>query len=409
MKKKLLILFFALALNFSFAQETTVNLSLGAGYANEVYYKLSSQTETIFDASSWDVAFLRTDPFNHGVRINDGIGTLVFEASNNPADWNSIDINDEALWTPLYNDDTNWDNGAFMQGSATFGWGEYNPVNHHIEGAIIFVLKYTNGTYRKFFIEDYFDEYTFRYATWNGSNWVNEQTVTIDNANNPNNRYNYYSLEDDQEVVAEPALADWDFVFRKYDTFLDPPGQYYNVTGTLQNPTVTVAQNEETGSADPNGLTYSEEINIIGYDWKEFTGSWTVYSDQKYYVRYADNSVYRLYFTDFGGSTTGNLTMVFEDVSDLLGFEEVAEGVSFGMYPNPSNGMVNIIYDVTSSSDSNGIEVYNLAGSKVYSAEANSANGFYNKTLNLSELSSGVYLVTFTSGTQTVTKKLIIK
>src|SRR5690606_30515641 len=316
MKKLLQIAAIALTGIIAQAQQTNVTLSMGAGYANEVYYKLSSGETNTYEAESWDIAFLRVNPMNTGIRINDGIGIQVFEAADSPSDWNSIDVADEASWTPLYNDETNWDNGAFMQGSATYGWGEYNPISHHVEGTIIFVLKYANGTYRKFINEDYFNGYTFKYATWNGSAWVDETTTTVSNTSNPNNRYNYYSLENNAEVVAEPAIDSWDFVFKKYVSEI-APDTFYIVTGALHNPNVTVAQNEEpTGDANPNGQNYSEEINTIGYDWKTFdNGIYVINTDMAYYVKYDENTVYRLVFESFDGTSTGNLSFNFEDVS----------------------------------------------------------------------------------------------
>ncbi len=410
MKRLILSIAMAVFAGSLTAQEVTVNTSMGAGYDTEVYYKLSTETETTFSSASWDIAFLRNDNLNHGIRVNDGISIEVFEASNNPADWSSIDVADEASWTPLYNSDTVWNNGAFMQGSATYGWGEYNPVTHHIEGSVIFVLKYADGTYRKFINEDYFGGYTFKYATWDGTNWSADTMETVSNSGNPDNRYNYYSLQNSQEVVSEPAESDWDFVFRRYTTFLDPPGQYYVVSGTLHNSNITVAQNEETGTPDPNDLSYLEEMNTIGYDWKAFTGVWTIDSDQKYYVKYDESTVYRLYFTDFEGSSNGNLTFVFEEVSDLLGFEDVSEEVSFGVYPNPSKDkIVQLIYDInTAFSEENQIDIYDLNGRRVFYSNASNNKGFYNKTLNLSALQSGMYVLTFTSGSKTISKKLIL-
>lgn len=412
MKKILQIAAIALTGIMTQAQQTNVTLSMGAGYADEVYYKLSSEETNTYEAASWDIAFLRISPMDIGIRVNDGIGIQVFEAANNTADWNNIDIADEASWTPLYNDDTNWDNGAFMQGSASYGWGEYNPVTHHVEGTIVFVLKYANGTYRKFINEDYFNGYTFKYATWNGSAWVGETTTTVSNSSNPNTRYNYYSLENNEEVVAEPAIGSWDFVFRKYNTFLDPPGENYIVTGTLHNPNVTVAQNEEpTGDANPNGQNYSEEINTIGYDWKTFNGAgYDVNTDMAYYVKYDANTVYRLVFESFDGSSTGNLSFNFEDVSNLLGLENISEGVTFGMYPNPSKDkIVNVIYNLKNSvSQENSISIYNIQGQLVHTSKVDSNNGFFNKTLDLSALQSGMYVVQFTSGKNNISKKLIL-
>ena len=411
MKKALQIAAFAIITLTATAQQTNVTLSMGANYANEVYYKLSSAETNTYTAASWDIAFLRNDNFNHGIRINDGIGIQVFEAANSVSDWNNINVADEASWTPLYNDDTNWDNGAFMQGSATYGWGEYNPANHHISGSIIFVLKYADGTYRKFINEDYFGAYTFKYATWSGSAWVGETTKTVSNTNNPDNRYNYYSLKNNNEVVAEPAENAWDMVFTKYVTDLGG-GMFYGVTGALHNPNVTVAQNDEpTGNGNPNGLDYSEEINIIGYDWKTFNGAgYDVNSDMAYYVKYDVSTVYRLEFSTFEGSSNGNLSFNFEDVSDLLGLEDISEGVTFGMYPNPSTDkLVNVVYDLKKTvSQENNISVYNIQGQLVHTSKVETNNGFFNKTLDLSALSSGMYVVQFTSGKNSISKKLIL-
>lgn len=410
---KKLLQFAAIALTgiMAQAQQTNVTLSMGSGYANEVYYKLSSEEINSYPSESWDIAFLRENSQNIGIRVNGGKGIQVFEAADSASDWNSIDVADEASWTPLYNDETNWDNGAFMQGSATYGWGEYNPISHHVEGTIIFVLKYANGTYRKFINEDYFNGYTFKYATWNGSAWVGETTTTVSNTSNPNNRYNYYSLENNTEVVAEPAIDSWDFVFKKYVSEI-APDTFYIVTGALHNPNVTVAQNEEpTGDANPNGQNYSEEINTIGYDWKTFdNGIYVINTDMAYYVKYDENTVYRLVFESFDGTSTGNLSFNFEDVSDLLGLETISEGVTFGLYPNPSKDkMVNIVYDMKNAvSQNNTISVYNLQGQLVYNTNVDTNNGFFNKTLDLSALQNGMYMVQFTSGKNNISKKLIL-
>lgn len=407
--KKLLLSAILLATSLMYAQET-VNISMGAGYTNEVYYKLDSQAETIFTASSWDIAFLRNSNVNVGVRVNDGIGINVYQVANTPAGYNTVNVTDQSNWTELTNSDTSWNQGAFMNASATYGFGEYNPITNTVEGSIVFVLEYADGTFRKFFIESYFGAYDFKYATWDGAAWSLDTNSTVANTTNPENIYNYYSLQNGEEVVAEPAEEDWDFVFRKYTTFLDPPGQFYNVTGVLHNPNVTVAQNEETGPANPNGLTYLEEMNTIGFDWKSFTGAWEIDSDQKYYVKYNDNSVYRLYFTDFEGTSSGNLTFEFEDVSGLLGFESITENVSFGMFPNPSSdGRLTILYEnLATTSATNTIRIFAMSGAEVFTAKFSNNSGLFNKTLDLSSLQSGIYMVAFKSGDTTVTKKLIL-
>ncbi|EDM45563.1 hypothetical protein SCB49_07137 [unidentified eubacterium SCB49] len=410
--KKIILSAVLLATTIINAQEA-VTVSMGAGYTDEVYVDLSNQTTNSYEAANWDIAFLRENPQDMGIRVNDGVGIQVFEVANDPSAFDTVDVANEASWNPLYNDDTNWDNGAFMQGSATYGWGEYNPVTHVVEGSVVFVLKYADGTYVKFINEAYAAGYTFRFATWSGTAWVNETTQTVSNDDNPDTRYNYFSLINNEAVIAEPAIDAWDFVFRKYTTFLDPPGQYYPVTGALHNPNVTVAQNDETaGAGDPNTLDYLEEINTIGYDWKTFGGTgYDVNSDVAYYVKKSESTVFRVVFTEFEGSSTGNITFNLENVSDLLGFESVTEQVSFGMYPNPTaDGQVTIVFENnTTVLEDNVVKIYAMDGSQVFATSVTNNNGFYNKTLDVSILQSGVYMVAFQSGPATITKKLIIK
>ena len=408
--KKILLTAFAIATTLCTIAQETIDVSMGAGYTSEVYYKLDTQTAITFQADSWDVAFLRNDDFNLSVRVNDGIDIKVFEVANTPEQYGSVDVSNQNDWVELVNGNTNWEDGAFMQGSATFGFGEYNPATNHVEGTIIYVLQYDDGSYRKMIIEDYFGAYTFKYATWDGSTWSSDTTATVANTSNPDNRYNYYSLQNNQEVVAEPSEDNWDFVFRKYTSFINPPGQNYVVSGALHNPNVTVAQNQETSDADPNGLDYLEEINTIGYDWKSFTGTWNIDSDQKYYVKYDNNTVYRMYFTDFGGSASGDLSFVLQDVTDLLGFESVGENLSFGMYPNPSlDGTITIVYEnKNTTAVTNTIRIYAVNGAQVYETTTLNNNGFFNKQLDLSFLDSGMYVLQFDSGNTTISKKLIL-
>jgi hypothetical protein len=417
MKRTLHFLTFVLISATSFAQETVVNLSMQPSYTDQVYYKLSTETATSFTANSWDIAFLRTSSYDFGMRVNSGIGIEVFEAASTTADYNTVDVANETNWTPLYNSETTWSGGAFEQGSATYGFGEYNPVTHGVDGTIVFVLKYADGTYRKFINESYAAGYTFKYATWDASTstWSADQTITIPNTNNPENKYNYYSLQNNAEVVAEPAISDWDFVFTKYATDYYGDGTlYYPVTGTLHSDEVTVAQNDEpTGMSSNPTLTYSTDINTIGYDWKTLNASYTydINSNQAYYVKYADDTVYRFYFSAFGGSSTGDITLNFENVTSALSIETINDTVSFGIYPNPSTDKkINLIYDVEAlSSNKNEVSIFSIAGKKVFQTNLNSNPGFFNTSLDLSSLVDGVYVLQFTSGNQSITKKLILK
>jgi len=412
MKSKLQFLTLTLLLSlYTYAQETTVNLSMETAYVNQVYYKLSTETQTDFKANSWDIAFLRISSFEQGMVVNDAIGISVFEAGSN-TEWDAIDIANEADWTQLYNSDTERVNGAFMKGSATYGWGEYNVATHLVTGTVVFVLKYTDGSFKKFICEQYGAGYSIKYASWNGTSWGEDVTAEILNANNENNNYNYYSLQNNEEVVAEPAATDWDIVFRQYVTNVGG-GLMYPVTGVLQGDNVEVAQ--VVAESDTTDLTYTIDINTIGYDWKSLnynTEAFDVDSAIHYYVKDVDGNIFKLYFTKFGGTETGDVEFVFEDITSTLNTEDIAEDISFGIYPNPVNTdkKINVIFDVNAvKQDNNTIEIYSLSGRQVYKTTLSNATGFYNKQIDVSNFNAGVYMLKFTAGNATKTKKIIIQ
>lgn len=414
--KKRILLFAAILFGFTLnAQVVAGSVTMDAGYANQVFYKLSNQATNAYPHASWDVAFLRTSNFVFATRVNEAKGIQIFEASSNITDWATIDVANEAAWTPLHNSETEWDLGAIDNGSGTYGWGEYNPATHHVNGSVIFVFKDAN-TYRKFKIDDFFGGYTFTYATWNGATWSSDTTVTLSNATNPSNRFNYYSFENNASVIAEPAVTDWDLIFTKYKTDYFGDGSFFqDVTGVMHHPDVKVAVNIEPENV-PNtaNLSFIADINAIGYDWKTFNVAnftYTINTDKAYYVKHANGTVYRLVFASFAGSSSGVITFNYEDVTALLGTQNFANKVSFGIYPNPSTDKkINIVYDLPSgNSDKNTVSVYSSTGAKVYEQVIGATSGFFNQEIDLGNLNNGIYVLKFESGNHVTSKKIVLQ
>ncbi len=410
MKKTILFIFLAVCISIQAQQN--IDITMGGQYVNNVYFKLSDESSLAMPANSWDIAFLRTSAMDHGIRVNDNIGIQVFEASNTPSDWASIAVSQESSWTQLYNSDTDWQDGAFMQGSATYGWGEYDFSSHHIQGTIIFVLKYTDGTYRKFICEDYFGGYTIKYATWDGSAWSADQTAIVMNTTNPTHSFNYYSLQNDQQMLAAPEDTAWDLVFTRYTTDLGG-GTYYLVSGCLHKAGIEIAENDEpTGaSVDLSGLNYSSEMNIIGYDWKSFNGSgFDIDTEKAFYVKTEDNEYYRISFTAFGGSGTGEVSFTSENVSASLSVDEFST-LSLGVFPNPSidRNLTLVLDGSIRSGLKTNVSLYSALGQKVYHKEISYQGGFYQKELNLDGLTSGVYVLVYESGDSKMTQKVVLQ
>ncbi|MBB6329435.1 hypothetical protein HNP24_000385 [Chryseobacterium sediminis] len=400
-----------------------VNMTMGSGYQNRVFVDLADGNMVSQPANTWDVAFYRNSNYAFGSRINDAKDIEVFTASTNLADWDNISISNEASWgDPLYNPDqtTDWSQGAFEQGPVTSpnpnipstGWGVYNPVNHHIQGKAIFVLKYPSGTYIKFAIEDAFAGYTFKYSKWNGTSWGATETRTLANGTD-DSYFNYFSFDTGAKVPSlEPSRTAWDFVFTKYYTFYMGV-QMYPLSGAIQSPNIKVAMTQPETQATtaytiPANASFSSAITTVGHSWK---GIGTVKSDVVYYVK-KGNDYYRMYFTTNGGASTGNMYFKYKKITETLGITEVGKKASFGIYPNPATAdkKVTVLFDVKEKVSNKGnVEVYDLTGKKVYSAELTNQAGFYKQDLNLSTLTSGNYLVKITYGGHSETKKLIVK
>jgi subtilisin-like proprotein convertase family protein len=80
---------------------------------------------------------------------------------------------------------------------------------------------------------------------------------------------------------------------------------------------------------------------------------------------------------------------------------------NFTLFPNPNNGSFTIQFNSDSSSDIL-VGIHDMRGRAVYS-KAYPNNGFFNETIQLNGLQSGVYLVNIQDGAKNIIKKVVIK
>jgi hypothetical protein len=86
------------------------------------------------------------------------------------------------------------------------------------------------------------------------------------------------------------------------------------------------------------------------------------------------------------------------------GIDDLSALDNLSMVPNPTTGKVNISADITGATS---VTIVNTLG-EVVRTFSEDANGSFNKTYDLSALSSGIYLVKIANGGNVVTKKLSI-
>lgn len=98
-------------------------------------------------------------------------------------------------------------------------------------------------------------------------------------------------------------------------------------------------------------------------------------------------------------------------VNETLGVQEFNSNNSFTIYPNPSTDKkINLVYNVNRlNTNNNTIVIFSNTGQKVFETTLKSNSDFYNKTVDLSALSSGMYILQFNSGEYTATRKIILE
>ena len=398
----------------AFAQNNEM-ISLGAGYSNQSFYSFTNGEVANVDNTNWDIAF-SVSGMGSAIRVNGGYGLELYTYPNGDInDWSSLDTVGMSSWSSQINSDESWNLGAFDQNADEneafdLGWGIYSMITHYITGDSLHVLKWADGTTKKFqVIQLASGTYSFRCADIDGSNEVESSVVKSDFSGK---NFAYYSIMNNEVLDREPLSESWDLTFTKYVTELYP-GMNYGVTGILSNAGYSIAKAEDVPVSDADYIeeTFEEEINTIGYDWKSFNMDTYLYDlqeDLSYFVRKdATGEIWNIYFTGFEGSSSGNIEFNTEVVS-AAGIDAFENSQTFTLYPNPSNDRsVNLIYEIASNGSIGQGTILDMNGLVVYDFSLETG-GLRNKKLHLEHLGAGAYIVCYNSGKALLRQKLIL-
>lgn len=149
-----------------------------------------------------------------------------------------------------------------------------------------------------------------------------------------------------------------------------------------------------TGNTDTDDFTVISTGNYVEVpvDWTEYSLNLDAYSGQEVYIaiNYVTDDAFALLVDDFSVTTTG-----------VVGLDENFAS-KLSVYPNPTTGLVNV-----SNNDNvlyTGIEVVDINGRTVKTI---GLNGVAEAQINVSDLSSGVYMLNISSDSGKTTKKLV--
>ncbi|QQS29719.1 MAG: T9SS type A sorting domain-containing protein [Sphingobacteriales bacterium] len=417
MKKTILLIFCLFIALSGQAQTVTDTVSLGAGYANQLWYSLSNDEQGSAPKNNWDLAF-DVSSFGSSIRINSITGTTLWKYPNEDiSGWETLDTVGLYSWESLWNSDTSWAMGAFEQhadlnNEFDLGWGYYSTVTHIVSGDSLYVIQLSDGSFKKLWIESLSGgAFNFRHANLDGSSEVLAQIVKSQ-FNNKN--FAYYSFQDNLSFDREPVSDSWDLLFSQYTAFIPDP---YTVTGVLSNKEVAVAEASNIGNTndynDWQAHSFVSQINEIGYDWKTFGGTGFEIADSLiYFVKDKSDDIWKLIFTGFGGSANGNFIFTKERLSSVSIYENnTGKSIaSLVVYPNPAPAQqVTLVYNLEQNTTSARLTITDIAGKTAYSESLPTTSGLKVHQPELPPLSPGTYIVSLFIDGNVAHQKLIIQ
>lgn len=391
--------------------QTSVTVSIGAGYANQTYYSLKNNTSVQQPRTDWDLQIVE-NAFSASIRVNSGADAQLYELANSDTlSWNSVDT---AGMSAIYDRDTTWEESAFNYGNTghpDYGWGLYTGGGN-LFGKKIFAIKLVDGSFRKIWIKSLLvgNTYTIRMANLDGSNDTTFQLVKSDYTGKS---FFYYDLRNLQAIDLDPMADDWDLLFTKYPAEV-APGVYYPVTGVLANYEVEVAKAAGVDVGTVNYLDYPFQTNIatIGYDWKVFNMQTFLYEVEDslvYWVLGRDSVIYRIEFTSFSGSSSGDFDFDVTVVSPT-GINNIHDAIqALDIYPNPMDEDASIMLSLAQNGPIS-LQLIGMDGSLVFQNELQDVQaGLQVIPFHLDGLAAGIYVLHIRSGQQTLSRKIIVK
>ncbi|MGB0871090.1 MAG: T9SS type A sorting domain-containing protein, partial [Flavobacteriales bacterium] len=241
-------------------------------------------------------------------------------------------------------------------------------------------------------------EYKFKYQKIESGSTVVEETIK--KSDYAGMDMIHYDVVENEVVEREPS-ADWQFIIGKYTDFAPTP---YPVVGVRikQGMEVVKIANTHPNDVVLSGLTFTEEINTIGYNWKTFnmgTFSYEIADSTSYVIKEDNGAMHHFYFTEYEGSSTGVVKLMYKGHS--VGTNEYAQEKMVALSKNPVSK--NETFVLQSNHTMTSVNVYNTNGQLVQaiSPELNQVDLQINNT--------GLYIIESVVNGEKQVNKLIVK
>ena len=419
--KKLLTLSVVLLTSVSIYAQTAVydSVIMGAGYANQVWYNMTSGEVSQTPNNNWDLAFT-TYFMGASAYINSAQGVALYAIPNTDISGFAtvIDTTGYEGWQSLNNSDTTWNKGAFNQNMGNFpnyGWGTYDNVTHEVTGDSLFLVRTgmnPNYEFKKLWVikKDVSGNWIIRSANIDNSNDV---TDTILYSSYSGKNFSYYSLSNQSDLNREPLTTDWDITFARYTanvltTSCIPATGYFSVTGVLQNKKVVAAQADGEDFSTVDFASYQSQldsnISTIGFDWK---CSGVLTANVVYFIKSNSAEIWKVQFTEPAPTgATGKIFFMKESLA--TGISPLNETInSISVYPNPATGNASLIVDAKKSGTAS-FSIFNTVGALIDNQSTYLKQGMNVIAINTESLANGIYFINNSNEKNSEVLKLII-
>ena len=129
-----------------------------------------------------------------------------------------------------------------------------------------------------------------------------------------------------------------------------------------------------------------------------------------YFVKTADNNIWKLVFTQFTTGSTGvnpqanNMNVFKKQNLTTLGLNEAENNLFVEIYPNPARELATVVLDTKAATK---IQVVAMNGT--IASEMNVGAGFQTVELTTRDLNNGVYLVNVVNADNATTQRLVVQ
>ncbi|HLP49804.1 MAG TPA: T9SS type A sorting domain-containing protein [Chitinophagales bacterium] len=429
---RLFLLFIVTCCCLSIDAQTVVSDSAQTGEEARLttFYSLATGQKTVTRNDDWHLAIsIRPTQFPENpiggttIRMNEPIGVNVYYVPNAAAaQFNTVDASAFKHWTKLHDSDVNINDGALnsnrdLTNIYDFGWGTYNAATHHVVGDSLYLIELPDQQVKKFqvVILNRDTAFDIKYANLDNSDL---HTIHITKKDYLGKKFVYLNLSTNAVMDKEPLTSEWDLQFLRYDATDAIIGKHVPVVGVWLNTGAQAARRENHPQNDNyfGNLTFSANLNAIGWNWKQLTNSLSLESGKNelesfdfytcddsltYFVKTVSGDYYKLVLTGYD-NRSGKVRFYTEKLA-LTGIDEPTGDEivnNLHIYPNPAQSVLNVLVPTVPST----LRVMDISGRVIseYSATDNLVQ------YNTADLTNGVYLMQVNAAGKTSTSKFIV-